>query len=267
MYDTFSAEYDQFVNWPARLAFELPFIERQITAAAARPPGVILDAACGTGMHAIALAQRGCQVSGADLSAGMIARARANAAAAQAQARFEIAGFGSLAAVFGAGECDAVLCLGNSLPHILSSTDLAAALADFAACLRPGGVVLIQNRNFDLVLDQRVRWLPPQSYQPAENPGGLDERLFLRSYDFDSDGLITFNIITLRRQQAGGWDQTVASTRLWPQRQAELDAGLRAAGFAPVNHWGSLDGAPFDPRHSENLVIGARKASLLEAAA
>jgi hypothetical protein len=32
MYDDFSADYDRFVDWPARLAAELPFIERVIPA-------------------------------------------------------------------------------------------------------------------------------------------------------------------------------------------------------------------------------------------
>jgi signal transduction histidine kinase len=30
MYDSFSADYDRFVDWPGRLAAELPFIERQL---------------------------------------------------------------------------------------------------------------------------------------------------------------------------------------------------------------------------------------------
>ena len=30
MYDSLSKDYDYFVNWPERLAYELPFIEAQI---------------------------------------------------------------------------------------------------------------------------------------------------------------------------------------------------------------------------------------------
>ena len=77
MYDQFSSDYDRFVNWPNRLVVEMPFIERQLQAIAleAAGPARVLDAACGTGVHAIALAQRGYRVAGADLSAGMIERA------------------------------------------------------------------------------------------------------------------------------------------------------------------------------------------------
>ncbi|NLS79114.1 MAG: class I SAM-dependent methyltransferase, partial [Chloroflexi bacterium] len=116
LYDDLSQDYDRFVNWGNRLAYELPFIERQLAAVGAKR---VLDAACGTGQHALALAQRGYDVTGADLSEGMIAQARQNAARLGVPARFAVAGFGELATQLGGG-FDAVLCLGNSLPHLLT---------------------------------------------------------------------------------------------------------------------------------------------------
>ena len=165
LYDQFSANYDRFVNWQGRLAFEMPLLVRllqplQISVQAVR----VLDAACGTGMHAIELTRRGFSASGADLSAGMIDQARSNAVTAGLDIRFEAAGFGKLADTFGAASQDAVLCLGNSLPHALTTADRRAALTDFAACLRPGGILVIQNRNFDKVLASRERWMEPQSF-------------------------------------------------------------------------------------------------------
>jgi len=258
MYDDFSSDYDRFVDWPGRLAAELPFIERELRAVGARR---VLDAACGTGMHTLALAQHGYVALGADLSAGMVARARANAAAAGTEVRFEVAGFGEMAQAFsgrrgptrvGPG-FDALLCLGNSLPHVLTPTDLAAALADFAACLQPGGLLLIQNRNFDAVLARGERWMEPQTRREGEN-----EWLFLRFYDFEPDGTLTFNLVTLWREGAGGWNQRVTAMRLRPLGQEELTAALDAAGFGEITCWGDLQGAPFDPQTSPNLVVAAR---------
>jgi glycine/sarcosine N-methyltransferase len=248
MYDDFSVDYDRFVNWPERLAAELPFIEGQLQAVGAR---CVLDAACGTGMHAVALVQRGYEAVGADLSAGMIERARANARGVEV--RFEVAGFGELVARVGTG-FDAVLCLGNSLPHLLKPADLATALADFAACLRPGGLLLIQNRNFDVVLAQGERWMQPQAYREGDA-----EWLFLRFYDFEPDGLLAFNVVTLRREGCGSWSQRTANTRLWPLRQAELVAALQAAGFGGVSYRGDMQGNPFELESSGNLVVSARR--------
>lgn len=250
LYDPFSADYDRFVNWKERLAYELPFIEQQLTTSGA---WCILDTACGTGMHAVALAQRGYDVTGADLSVGMIERARGNAAAVGSEARFVVAGFGELAATVGDG-FDALLCLGNSLPHVLTADVLHATLTDFAAVLRPGGLLFIQNRNFDAVMAARARWMPPQAHCE-----GSREWLFLRFYDFNPDGTLTFNIVTLRRDEAGEWTQQIEATTLRPLLHAELLDAVAAAGFGDIGCYGDMQGASFDPQASSNLVVTARR--------
>jgi glycine/sarcosine N-methyltransferase len=252
MYDDLSSDYDHFVDWQGRLAAELPFVERQLASVQTRR---VLDTACGTGKHAIALAERGYEVVGTDLSVGMVERAQANAATARMDVHFEVAGFGELGGM-GLGTFDAVICLGNSLPHLLTPRDLAAALVDFAACLRPEGLLLIQNRNFDAVLANRQRWMEPQSYREGES-----DWLFVRFYDFgsdESDGVLTFNMLTLQREGEDVWRQKVTSTRLWPLGQRGLTAAIESAGFHRVTCWGDMQGAPFDLDHSPNLVVTAR---------
>ncbi len=248
LYDAFSADYDRFVDWPARLAYELPFIEAQLAAAGARR---VLDAACGTGRHALALAARGYEVVGADVSVGMIARAEANASSGQV-ARFVVAGFGELAARAGRGY-DALLCLGNSLPHALTDEALDETLADFAAALRPGGLLLIQNRNFDAVMAGRARWMPPQAHRESAR-----EWLFIRFYDFDADGLLTFNVMTLYREGDGAWTQHIEATALRPLLRDDLARAVEAAGFGDVACFGDMAAAPFDAARSGNLIVAAR---------
>jgi glycine/sarcosine N-methyltransferase len=248
MYDDFSAEYDLFIDWPSRLAAELPFVERQLQAAGAHR---LLDAACGTGMHAIALAQLGYAPVGADLSPGMIECSRANAAAAGVDVPFHVAGLGDLEAQVGSG-FDGVLCLGNSLPHVLTADALALALSDLGACLRPGGLLLLQNRNFDAVLARGERWMEPQA-----RSDGTAEWVFLRFYDLEGNGTLTFNLVTLRRRGAEPWTQRVSTTRLRPLLQTELVAALGAAGFVEVACYGDLQGVPFEPARSPDLVVTA----------
>jgi glycine/sarcosine N-methyltransferase len=255
MYDEISSEYDHFVNWDNRLAFELPFLEQQLLSAP-RTTGQtsprVLDAACGTAMHAIALARRGYPSAGADLSAGMIAQAKTNALAAGLELPLVVAGFGDLTQAFGPASFDALLCLGNSLPHLLSLPDLDAALLDFAHLLRPGGVIVLQNRNFDAILARQQRWMEPQSYQQGD-----DERLYVRFYDFLPDGLINFHMLTLTRRTPAAWQQSITTSQLYPISQSELTSALARSGFARITSYGGLNGSPFDSAASPNLVVTA----------
>ena len=255
MYDQFADDYDRFVDWQSRLSIEMPFIETSIRGSIGSIGEIsVLDAACGTGMHAIALAKAGLSVCAADLSGEMIARARANAQKTGASIRFEAAGFGALSRTFGTEGFHAALCLGNSLPHLLTDADLAATLADFYACLKPGGVLLIQNRNFDAVMKTRERMMEPQIHVE-----GAEEWIFYRFYDFNPDGTILFNITRLHRAPNSGWQSDVISTLLKPLLEKELLQALDRTGFRSVRTYGSLTGDAFDLRGSGNLVLLAYK--------
>ncbi len=248
LYDDIGPDYDRFVDWESRLALEMPAVERLLAAAGARR---VLDTACGTGRHAIALAQRGYEVVGADLSAAMVAQARANAAAAQVEVPFIQAGLGHLAAGI-PGPWDAVLCLGHSLPHLLCAAEVAAALEDMARLLRPGGLLLIQNRNDERLLARGQRFMPLSVYRQGD-----EEWLFLRMLDLDPRR-ISFHMVTLHRD-AQGWHQRVSSTTHRPLPQTELAAALLAAGFADLAFFGSWAMEPFVVDQSGDLVVVARR--------
>jgi len=252
-YDELGGDYDRMVSWQARLAREDAFFTALFDGIAARS---VLDAACGTGMHLIAFARGGRQCAGADISPAMIEQARRNAAAAGVKVDLAAAPFGGLAAVF-PGPFDAVTCLGNSLPHLLDDAALAACLSDFAAVLRPGGVLVIQDRNYDRLLRERQRFMP----LTARAEGG-EETLFLRITDFpraDADPeSVTFTIVTLRKR-GGAWTQAVQSTPLRALRRATLESALRAAGFGAIEVYGSYARGPYGAPDAADLVAVARR--------
>lgn len=256
MYNTFAEDYDRFVNWNNRLTYEMPFIEKQISLLQSDNdrPLDILDTACGTGMHAIALAKAGHRVSAADLFPEMITKSQLNANSAGVQVHFKTAGLGEMKGSFGEAQFDLLLCLGNSLPHLTSEQHLMASLQDFHSTLRPGGTLFIQNRNFDMVMQSKERWMEPQTYQSNE-----DEWIFQRFYDFLPDGLIRFNIVTLQRKADSGWQSAVNSTLLRPQISSEVTAQLAQAGFHEIHAFGSMQGEPFISDSSGNLIITAIK--------
>lgn len=256
MYDLFSDDYDRFVNWADRLGYEMPFIDAQIQVLSLelKHPIHILDSACGTGMHAIALSKAGYMTSAADLFPQMVQKGKENAKKAGVNVDFKTAGFGEMAQAFGDDQFDLVLCLGNSLPHILTTEDFTNAIKDFSSVLRNNGILLIQNRNFDAVMKQKARWMEPQVHQTEGK-----EWLFYRFYDFLSNGLIRFNIVTMKHEMDADWQSHVSSTLLRPLLYVELYHLLEREGFREVHAYGSMEGEAFSPESSGNLIITARK--------
>jgi len=256
MYQRFASNYDRFNNWKDRLAFEMPFIDKQIRNLQQELGDrlSILDAACGTGMHAIELAKEEHQISGADLFPEMIEIAQENANSAGVTIDFRAVGFGSLSTEFDPCQFNAVLCLGNSLPHLLSQERVVGALNDFNECLLPGGMLLIQNRNFDSIMQQKNRWMEPQAFTEGDK-----EWLFQRFYDFEADGTIRFNIVTFSRAVGADWQVSMDHTRLRPLLFEDLSTLLHTSGFSSIKMFGDMNGNAFDPVTSPNLIIVARK--------
>jgi hypothetical protein len=181
----------------------------------------------------------------------MVDQAKRNAATAAVDVGFDAVGFGQLASL--GKRFDAVLCLGNSLPHLLDSASVQQALIDFASVLLPGGILIIQNRNFDRVWATKERYMPPQSHREGER-----EWLFVRFYDYHEE-TITFNMVRLLHEK-DGWTQSVESTQLRPVFCADLVSGLNAAGFGALELYGAYDRSAFIPDQSGDLIVVARKA-------
>jgi SAM-dependent methyltransferase len=253
-YDALGQDYDLMVSWEERLAREKSFFARVFDEHRVRR---VLDAACGTGMHAIAFARGGRECVGADISPVMVERARQNAREAGVPVVFERAGFGGFSSRI-EGTFDAVTCVGNSFPHILDDASLRDALSDFARLLGPGGILVIQNRNYDRLLRERQRFMPLASRVEGEG-----ETLFLRITEYapsadSGDESIEFTVVTLKKRD-GRWSQTFQSTPLRALRRNTLESGLLSAGFSSVEVYGSYNFDPFDAPGTNDLVAIAVK--------
>ena len=248
-YDGLGQDYDLMVSWEERLAREGDFFARVFDESGAR---LVLDAACGTGMHAIAFARAGRDCTGADLSPVMVEKARQNARSAGVPVRFEVAGFGELSSRIG-GSFDAVTCIGNSLPHLLDDASLRACFTDFAGLLKSGGILVIQNRNYDRLLREPQRFMPL-----ASRTDGKGETLFLRITEYTMAAAtgaesIDFTLIVLKKRN-GVWSQTVQSTPLRALRRSTLESELARAGFSSVRVYGGYGFTPFDAPGTNDLV-------------
>jgi SAM-dependent methyltransferase len=97
----------------------------------------VLDCACGIGLLAAGLYERGFDVEASDASREMIRRTSALGVPARVCAWEDLPA---------SGDFDTVLCVGNSLPH---ARDRLAALRGMVGALKPGGRLVLTSRNWD----------------------------------------------------------------------------------------------------------------------
>ena len=243
-YDALAEGYDAMTDFASRTARAERFVTDLLDKCSI-PAEEAADVGCGTGAYTLALARVGVQAVGLDPSPEMIHQARGNASRSeQANVRFVQAGLADVATVAGT-PLDVVICMGNTLPHVLTDDDLRVGLAAAHRSLRRGGILALQLLNYERILANRERIVSIDT-QAGES--------FVRFYDFLPDGLVSFNL--LRFPQAGG-THSLSSVLLRPYGQAELAIFLAEAGFGAAASFGSLSLAPFDLAHSETLLLVA----------
>ncbi|HRE48715.1 MAG TPA: class I SAM-dependent methyltransferase [Aggregatilineales bacterium] len=232
-YDAIAGDYTYFYrDWQATLEREGGAL-RRIFREKGGAGGIktVLDASCGVGTQAIPLARFDFEVTAADPSPKMLAKARENAAAFGVldDITFLTADFLSLPTKLVSG-FDAVITKGNALPHLISDAEILAALRGFYSLLRPGGIVLIGMRDFDILLEDRPRFIPRHVHDEAAR-----EVILFDLWDWrDTDPItVTFNtfIVSGKGDQ---WSVTRHPVLYRALRRAELEALLAEAGFADI---------------------------------
>jgi SAM-dependent methyltransferase len=108
----------------------------------------VFDAAVGIGTQALGLIAGGFSVTGGDVSALAVARARREAAARGLPLACLVADFRWLP--IRSASVDVVLACDNALPHLDSEGDIRRALAQFFRCARPGGGCLISMLDYGI---------------------------------------------------------------------------------------------------------------------
>ena len=153
-YRVWSQTYDE----PGNAAFDIdePVVHKIVDSL---PPGVVVDAACGTGRYAQSLAERGHRIIGVDSSPDMLARARVRVP----QGEFLLGDLHRLPV--GDAEVDLVVCA-LALTHVPAPKPV---IAEFARVLRPGGHLLISDVHPEAV----ARGSIPTLRGPGGRPGRL----------------------------------------------------------------------------------------------
>ncbi|XP_033207806.1 glycine N-methyltransferase [Belonocnema kinseyi] len=125
----------------------------------------ILDVACGTGVDSIMLLEEGFEVVSVDASDKMLKYALKSRWNRRNEPAFDkwvieeanwLTLYDDIAHLIEDG-FDAVICLGNSFAHLLDSfgdqREQRQALSNFERCVKTGGLLLIDHRNYDYAIE------------------------------------------------------------------------------------------------------------------
>jgi len=121
------------------------------------PPGArVLDCACGIGADAIALVRRGYNVTASDGSTNMVAEARRRSRQFGVEIDIRQSSWQDLPERV-PGAFELILCLGNSIVHNGTRSNMIASLEGIKKVLSPGGVLVIDSRNWEYLYQSRPR--------------------------------------------------------------------------------------------------------------
>ncbi|XP_011308305.1 glycine N-methyltransferase [Fopius arisanus] len=126
----------------------------------------ILDVACGTGVDSVMLLEEGFEVVSVDASDKMLKYALKSRWERRKESAFDnwvieeanwLTLTDDIVDIIGDG-FDAVICLGNSFAHMPDNfgdqREQKQALRNFEKCVKPGGLLLIDHRNYDHIISR-----------------------------------------------------------------------------------------------------------------
>lgn len=147
----FVSRWDDLIGWEGRQKAENGFFEKILKQHGCE---YVCDNAAGTGYHAITLAQQGFKAVATDGAHTMVEKIKENAKRLNVKLEAaETVEWANLDSHYGAEHFDAHLCLGNAFTHLFEHEARIASLKAMFRSLKPGGVLALDHRNYDSILD------------------------------------------------------------------------------------------------------------------
>ncbi len=195
----FVDKWDELIDWESRADSEGDFFIRTLQEHGCRK---VLDVATGTGFHSVRLLEAGFEVVSADGSSEMLAKAFENGRRRGHILRTVQADWRWLNRDVH-GEYDAIICLGNSFTHLFEERDRRKTLAEYYAMLKHDGILILDQRNYDRILDHGFSSKHTYYYcgdNVKAEPEHVDDGLARFRYEFPDSSVFHLNMFPLRRE-------------------------------------------------------------------
>ncbi len=232
-----------------RLTEDIALFKRRLGGAV-----TVLDAMCGTGRVAAALARAGFCVWGVDASAGMLqkARERLSSESSSVRRRVRLRRVDLVRAAAGKG-LDAAIIGVNSYGLIVTSRDRVRALRQMRASVRPGGKLILaldSVRSYRTIRDG-IPFLT--AARVVDRRGRIYLRVFAESGSkSDRVRSESLHILLSRSGRILASQETGTVTAVLSVAQVKRE--LRKAGFVPRAVFGDYDQRPYSPSGQRFIV-------------
>ena len=241
-YDALAPDYDAlFDDWWTAAQAHGSIIDRMLQQHDVAPSARLLDCTCGIGTQALPLAARGYEVTGTDVSAEALERARSEAISHEVVARFLVSDMRTVDTVV-TPPFAAVIACDNSLAHLLGDDDLDAALRAVTRVLRPGGVFLASVRDYDALRAERPSGVPATTRERAGK-----REIVGQAWEWRDDGEQLRIHLFVVREDADDWHADVHTTWLRALTRAALTDALSRAGLVDVTWHAPEDSGYYQP--------------------
>jgi SAM-dependent methyltransferase len=196
------------------------------------PPGArVLDSACGIGADAMALARSGFNVIASDGSASMVAEARRRCLEFGVEVDIRQSSWQDLPERV-PGAFDLVLCLGNSIAHAATKSEMISSLERIKQVLSPEGVLVIDSRNWEYLYESRPRIITGR--RVIERRGIRSSSLYIWTIPDDFSEPCRAEIVLLFEDPSSAVTHRRYEIDFTPFKQADLTAAIQAAGLTVI---------------------------------
>ncbi len=179
-------------------------------------PARLLDVGCGPGLYCHELARRGHQATGFDFAPAPLDWARHQASTDNLDTAFFAADLNNLPADLATnhGNMDAVTFWFGEF-HSFTPTVAETFLSQLAACLRPGGLFILEYQPWDLFVQQDSNeWSASESSVFCDRP-----HLWLQEFAWDSAAQVEVHVHWIIEQESGTLHRYEQCHQAWHENE------------------------------------------------
>ncbi len=233
-WDTFAPLMFDEQRWAAAPAE----VDQVLALLAVDPAAAILDLACGPGRHSLELARRGFNVTGVDRTAAYIEAARKRADEQGLSVEFVLADMREFCRP---DAFDAVISMYTSFSYFEDPAENRRVLQNVHRSLKGGGALLIDMMGKEVL----ARKFQPRDWVEQDGVLFLQERTVRRNWSWMENRWIMLR----------GQERREFTISHWLYSASELTDLLKECGFAAVDVFGDLGGAPYDHAASRLIAV------------